>query len=1367
MHLNKRAVLFALTTVLLLFIVPLCTYSQSAPATSVAGYPGAGVIQAGDLWESFLPEGTTASYSDIAVSTLGYRNFIRLGNFDRNWTTPGTHWPNAYPYTTYWFKNAAVLLFDPDPTFNPPTIGGKSNPSFYSGGGGTYYAQLTFGPALSGASDPTRHYTVEPYWVDGTRRQHQVYEAAWPTNAGIDVKIRAHGFQGPNWNNMNDFVILEIELKNTGDLDMDMDGVAEKVGNQIKALAFHFSTESYMSVSSYGVGGRNGNNVVPIPLQRQAAWIDDPDPSGSPWAFSTMLCSASALNPTAGNVDMGFNTGTLYNYTDVWTGMVMIDVKGGALPADRSKTVVSNPSKKTIFGTDGIGVGPERGWYVSGGSQSQVWTLNNPMAMFLTATGVWFQDGGKTRTTDIYRFNLSPNPNFFSGGTAGDITTFVPKSSGRTRPDGDFKSSGIFDAPSYEDGKADASTVYPTGWGKFSKGASNTENFNGDMFAGVGPFSLGKDSSMTIVMATVAGYRLEGIQKAVRAARWAYAQNYNIPLLPPMPEMKVSKPLSRSIAVEWDDRAESDAAFAGYKVYRSSQYQKKFYLDEGMRVVDRYQENMTPGPIPTSLKKAVNPKFDAFGQVNSTTAQGSYQPDTWGTWDLIAVVPKAMLGIQSPAVTAGYKYLYEDKDIATGYSYWYYVAAYKEGVFSGPDNESTTRLETHSTNRNGASGLWNLTFPFAPLNANYPKDAAGLKAIGAAVTRNPFLAVRSLGFGTVGIGETRKVPFALSNPSDYTMRISGVTSSNAAFSVTTPVLSIAPGQSVIDTLVYVPTRQGTDSALVLIFSNAIPGTDTLVAFGVAQRSGYQATAAWSRSLDSVNMYGTAAYVAADAGGNVFLAGMTRTGSLDYLTLMKYGPSGDLQWIARDSVVGPLPNMGSLALDRGGNAYVTGMNYATIKYNSLGSRQWRNQYADPTSLEGLSVAQAIAVDSSGNVYISGTYVVANNYYEIVTIKYTPSGSREWVAVYNGPDNRVDSIAYGVALALDAAGNVYVAGTSMITTQKADIVVIKYANNGVQAWVNRYNGPKDSTDTARSIAVDAAGSVYVTGSSVGVNSGFDLVTIKYSTDGTRQWVARYDGPNHGWDGGSKVALDKFANVYVTGYTLPSNQQSDIVTIKYNSAGALQWFQRYDGPVGMNDSPSGLIVDAAANVYVTGSSIGVLSKNEFITIRYDSSGREVWEARYGDGNTDHYASSIALDGSGNVLVGGIRLTGSGSASYRNLVVKYGQSPLSAVGFAEQEQSPRAFGLEQNYPNPFNPSTVISFRLSGLSRVTLTVFDVLGREVEVLVDGTLQEGSYKTTWNASKFPSGVYFYRLRARSTTGGFVTSHVDTKKLILLR
>ncbi|HTY35475.1 MAG TPA: T9SS type A sorting domain-containing protein, partial [Bacteroidota bacterium] len=78
-----------------------------------------------------------------------------------------------------------------------------------------------------------------------------------------------------------------------------------------------------------------------------------------------------------------------------------------------------------------------------------------------------------------------------------------------------------------------------------------------------------------------------------------------------------------------------------------------------------------------------------------------------------------------------------------------------------------------------------------------------------------------------------------------------------------------------------------------------------------------------------------------------------------------------------------------------------------------------------------------------------------------------------------------------------------------------------------------------------------------------------------------------------------------------------------------------------------------------------------------------------------------------------------------------------------------PRVF-LAQNYPNPFNPSTAISYRLSAVSEVTLKVFDLLGREVATLVNGTMMAGTHIAVWDASRFSSGVYFYRLQTKDKT-----------------
>jgi ribosomal protein S11 len=88
-----------------------------------------------------------------------------------------------------------------------------------------------------------------------------------------------------------------------------------------------------------------------------------------------------------------------------------------------------------------------------------------------------------------------------------------------------------------------------------------------------------------------------------------------------------------------------------------------------------------------------------------------------------------------------------------------------------------------------------------------------------------------------------------------------------------------------------------------------------------------------------------------------------------------------------------------------------------------------------------------------------------------------------------------------------------------------------------------------------------------------------------------------------------------------------------------------------------------------------------------------------------------------------------------------------------------PSKYSLLQNYPNPFNPTTTIKFDIPKSSNVKISVYDITGKEFGVLVNEKLQAGTYQTNWNASNFPSGIYFYRIQA----GDFS----ETKKLILLK
>jgi hypothetical protein len=99
------------------------------------------------------------------------------------------------------------------------------------------------------------------------------------------------------------------------------------------------------------------------------------------------------------------------------------------------------------------------------------------------------------------------------------------------------------------------------------------------------------------------------------------------------------------------------------------------------------------------------------------------------------------------------------------------------------------------------------------------------------------------------------------------------------------------------------------------------------------------------------------------------------------------------------------------------------------------------------------------------------------------------------------------------------------------------------------------------------------------------------------------------------------------------------------------------------------------------------------------------------------------------------------------------------TAVSVAREPGVPAVYSLSQNYPNPFNPKTVVSYQLPAVSEVRLVVYDLLGREVAVLVNERKNAGVYDISFDGSRLSSGVYFYRLMA----GGFV----QTKRMLLLK
>jgi uncharacterized delta-60 repeat protein len=503
-------------------------------------------------------------------------------------------------------------------------------------------------------------------------------------------------------------------------------------------------------------------------------------------------------------------------------------------------------------------------------------------------------------------------------------------------------------------------------------------------------------------------------------------------------------------------------------------------------------------------------------------------------------------------------------------------------------------------------------------------------------------------------------------------------------------------------------------------------------------------------------------LAVDASGNVYVTGHSIGSGTDYdYGTIKYNTNGDSVWVRRYNGPGNgVDYSNSLAVDGSGNVYVTGRSfgsgtsddYATIKYNSSGVQQWVARYNGPPG-NRADYAYSLAVDLSGNVYVTGLSYGNGTNDDYATIKYNTNGDSVWVRRYNGPAGNGGDMAY--SLAVDVSGNVYVTGASV--GGGFDYATIKYNSSGVQQWVAGYNGPGDGLDQAYYLAVDISGNVYVTGLSFGSGTDYDYATIKYNSNGIQQWFARYNGTGNSFDAAYSLTVDVSGNVYVTGVSAVSgtSYDYDYATIKYNSNGDSVWVRRYNGPGNSDDWAFSLAVDGLGNVYVTGGSRGSGIGYDYATIKYNSNGDSVWVRRYnGPGNGSDQASSIAIGVLGNVYVTGSSF-GNGTG-YDYATIKYSQ-PVGIQLITHE--IPESFSLSQNYPNPFNPKSKIKFEISKLSEAKLIIYDVLGKEIVALVNEQLTPGTYEVEWDASNYPSGVYYYKL----TTGDFV----ETKKMVLIK
>jgi hypothetical protein len=732
-------------------------------------FDGDGYMVAGDYWQTIKPmNGVTPGNNGSPFSGAGGNSYILLGG-SGNWRDPAGNWPSGFRYVNN-FRNSPryfVSLFKSSgwtgyTTGNPLRAGDANNAATDPAinGGAPRFMYAIYHPNVAGANDPTRNYKINARFVDNTRR-HMVYEAGWPTTAGLDFKLRAHQFT-VNEQNMNDFVVFELTMTNTGNVDINADGTIDITNNRIDGITMGRAADVSPTIEISLAGDRGCNCIA---AGRSFGYSNAPNPydNGNPmnlwmwWANVPATSTVGQAVPPAGRRQFGIdNTNQLMGYTDIWNTWNVIAVKQGAITSNLNGINGSTPDKETVFGTHPIGEGSRKGWYTSAQWQSSLGSRTNSAVSFRNAMATWYADYGRTTNGADRPANLSPNPAFFSGGTPDDITTWTVGNP-NARPNGDFKygSTDIGRSaneqpvwePLWNPGAANGSDFYA------AQGFTKEYTFGQFLDHGTGPFDLEPGESMTLVLVSAAGFRLDGLLRSMQAANWSFDQGWanaaNAMPVPATPDIYVSSTTNGTALVEWTD-VSNISPVTGYKVWKASQFKRTAYHDIGLRITDNYhRQHEVAAPIDGFLKP-VNPNFDAYG-LFVTDIQGTYQPTEWGHYELIAKIPSGQLGQYQNPVTNGYQYAFEDESAITGFTYWYYVSAYREGQYSGPQGPVPVgHIESSNMNRNGRNGLgatngqislaspWGGTYPWSINNADFPRtNEQALKNLGTSFTVTP------------------------------------------------------------------------------------------------------------------------------------------------------------------------------------------------------------------------------------------------------------------------------------------------------------------------------------------------------------------------------------------------------------------------------------------------------------------------------------------------------------------------------------------------------------------------------------------------------------------------------------------------------
>ena len=413
----------------------------------------------------------------------------------------------------------------------------------------------------------------------------------------------------------------------------------------------------------------------------------------------------------------------------------------------------------------------------------------------------------------------------------------------------------------------------------------------------------------------------------------------------------------------------------------------------------------------------------------------------------------------------------------------------------------------------------------------------------------------------------------------------------------------------------------------------------------------------------------------------------------------------------------------------------------IRTNEYGDTIWTRTYGGT----GYDIAADVLQTNDGGFIIAG-YTSSVGSGDIYLIRTNSSGDTLWTKTIGGPYNdHVKDMRKTSDGGFILGGDIDEGGTSKY-------YLVKINSLGDTLWTKSYYyGQVYSVQQTSGGGYILAVYPYTDPSGI-----IDMKLVKTDNFGNISWIKTYGGSNYDMSFAVQQTTD--GGYIVAGRTDSFGAgASDFILLKTNSDGDSLWAKTYGGTADERafavhqTQDGGYILAGYTHSFGEGST-------DFYLVRTDSNGDTIWTRTHG-GNHEEMLNDLELTADGGFVAIGHTYSFGQVANPDAYVVKTNSEGMVTDVFESTLNRPKVFLLSQNFPNPFNPTTTIRWQMPEGGFVTLKIFDVLGREVTMLVNGELSTGKHETIFDAMSYSSGVYFYQFKA----GDFI----ETKEMILLK